>query len=258
MAENERWALYGAPDSEVIVAGHSHAKALMRGAQHPPEAAQRRRAVAYSSPVTAGAPTGDDYWRFVAGHRSAEAIAVVWNGNQHNVDFLFEQSPPLHVLRAGLGGGEAPRDAVWVPRSMMRAHFRPTVDELAAVLERLRGSARVVVLGTPAPKPSVHVRGAVAGDAHFASILAASPADRQPEVAREELRLALWEITQEMLRECAADAGVEYLPSPAVSIDASGLLLPAFSAPDSTHANLDYGDLVWNDLERYLDRSAAA
>lgn len=258
MAEDERWALYGAQDAEVVVAGHSHAYALMRGALHPPASAGRRRAVAYSAPVTAGAPAGDDYWRFVAECGTAEVIAVVWNGNQHNVDFLFEQSPPLHVLRAGHGHGDAPSDAVWVPRSMMAAHFRPTVDELAAVLDRLRASARVVVVGTPAPKPSAHVRGSIASDPHFASILAASPADRQPEVARDELRLALWEITQEMLRECAASAGVEHLPIPAASIDESGLLLPAFSAPDSTHANPDYGDLVWIELERHLAGSAAA
>lgn len=253
-----RWELYGDTDPEVLICGHSHAYAYMRGAQHPPDSARFRRAVAYSSPVTAGAPSGDDYWEFVAGHDSTEVFALVWNGNQHNVDFLFEHSPPLHVLRPSMGQDEAPADAVWIPRSMIRAHFKPTIDELTRVLRRLSPVGNVVVMGTPPPKSSSHVRSHLSSEAHFAAVLAASPPDQQPVVAREQLRVALWEIIQQMLRECAADAGVDYLPTPPSVMDADGLLEPKFSAADSTHANFEYGDELWSEIERFMTSREAA
>ena len=252
------WRLYGDSEPEVIVCGHSHAYAFMRGAQHAPPSARFRRAVAYTSPVTAGAPTGDDYWDFVAQQRPASAFAVVWNGNQHNVDFLFEQTPPVHILRPTGTSDDPPADALWVSRSTLHAHFRPTIDDLRRVVDRLAATARVVIVGTPAPKPSLHVTAHVSGDAQFAAVIAASPPDRRPVVAREQLRLGLWEITQEMLRECAAAAAVEYLPAPDWSFDDSGLLRPELSASDSTHANLEYGSQVWDDLEQLIERRTAA
>ncbi len=253
VSASRAWALHGADQPQVIVAGHSHAFAFVRGALHPPATARCLRAVAYSDPLDAGTPIGDDYWSFVADAAVGRTVVILWNGNQHTVDFLFERTPPLHVVAAEeeyRGNDPVPDDAVWASRASLRAHFAPTMTELDAVLERLRDRASaVIVAGTPAPKSMADVMSGLESDA-FATALRAAAADSQvPRVARTGLRIALWQIVQDLLAESAVRSGADFLPSPPTARGADGTMLSTYSAPDVSHANPEYGDLVWVDIE---------
>jgi hypothetical protein len=245
--ESERWFLYGVSNPEVLVCGHSHAYSMVRGAEMSiRDGAAVGRAVAYSSASNNGAAQGDDYWKFVQEKSSAGCFAVVWNGNQHNIDFLFEQVPPLDIVPPHGVYANPPADAKTVVRRAVESYFEPSMSELTIRLRELTRIARVIVVGTPAPKSTDHVLRALKNDPYFAAL---PPRDsNSPGVAREPLRVALWMIIQDMLRVSAESAGATFLPSPEDSVDSSGLLKEEFSSADATHANSEYGDLVWRDL----------
>lgn len=256
VAASRVWALHGAEQPQIIVAGHSHAFAFVRGALHPPATARCLRAVAYSNPLDAGTPIGDDYWSFVVDAAVGRTVVILWNGNQHTVDFLFERTPPLHVVAfdEGYAGKESvPDDAVWASRAALRAHFAPSMNELDAILERLRDrAAAVVVAGTPAPKSTADVMSGLESDGFATALRAAATDGHAPRVARTGLRLTLWQIVQDLLAESAARGGAAFLPIPSATRAAEGTMLSAYSAPDVSHANPEYGDLVWVDIESHV------
>lgn len=63
-------------------------------------------------------------------------------------------------------------------------------------------------------------------------------------VTRPELRLKLWKLEVELLKELAEREGMEFVPAPSEALNEDGFLARKYYAQDATHANSRYGSLV--------------
>lgn len=246
------WKLYGEEDPQIIAGGHSHAYCMLAALQEGRGPLGRPAAVAYSADPGIGPPGDERYWKLVAAAAAERTVALVWNGNQHNAEFLISPDPPFRVFHP-MAEGDSSGDGIWVAQEALREHWSPTFSQLSVVLEGLAGADQVIVLGTPPPKSELQVRQALAQEAFFV--------DRARElgvrldqlcITPAPVRLAMWQVIQDRLQEVACDAGATFIPVPAAAFGQNGMLLPAFCAPDASHANSSYGALMWEAITACL------
>jgi hypothetical protein len=187
-----------------------------------------------------------EYWDFVVDSAPGRVVAVVWNGNQHNADFLIESRPPVRVATEQSDGTDTAA-VTWVPQELLRARWRPTNDDLEQVLRRLVPVARqVLVVGTPPPKPDAFVSGVLHSEPHFVTVARELGLDpRDAPVTPGPTRLALWSVVQDMLADSAAATGATFVPVPDAAVDEDGYLREVLATSDATHANTAYAHLVW-------------
>jgi hypothetical protein len=206
-------------------------------------------AVAYNSRLADGPPLADNYWDFVAAHASGATVVAVWNGNQHHAQFLVEPDPPVTVWSERLG--RIAGEGMAVPKSRFRQLWEPTMEGLLAALGKLPPSARKVIASTPPPKDDALVRRNLKVERWFEPVaLELGIALEDLPVTNEQTRLAFWELVQERLREIASDFDAYFMDVPVEAVGSGGFLRAEFSAPDATHANADYGDLVLDHVLR--------
>lgn len=252
-----RWRIFGAEDPQVLAGGHSHVASMLAAIHEGRGPSRLRGAVAYAADARAGAPRdaafGDgDYWDLLVEAGAGRTVALAWNGNQHNANFLVAAQPPFRVYDP-LDSASDALEGVWVAEEALREYWEPTFSELGGLLERLGEVARVVVLGTPPPKPQSLVRNLLRNESLFVNQARALGMDAaRLEVTPEPVRLALWRIVQTMLGEYASNAGAEFLAVPESAIANDGLLLMRYSIMDVTHANAAFGALMWSSLEQML------
>ena len=72
------------------------------------------------------------------------------------------------------------------------------------------------------------------------------------QVAPACLRLKLWFLLQQMMRETAERLAIEFWPVSASAMTEEGYLRPEYWAPDATHANGAYGALMLDEYEKRL------
>lgn len=63
--------------------------------------------------------------------------------------------------------------------------------------------------------------------------------------------MKFWKIQMQVLSEIARDLQVGLVPPPPESLDAGGFLQADYSAPDATHANAAYGELVIRQMQAF-------
>ena len=207
--------------------------------------------LAVASTVSGRLPDEKAYWEFVE-HRGRDCgIAVVWNGNQHNAGFLIRPDPPLRVFHNAVDPARQPDSATWAPQEIFRERWKETTEALGAVLSRLAAVTRALyVVGTPPPKPDAFVESVLKTDAFFSGMISELGFDgaEQPPITAGSTRLALWWIVQDMLAEQAAAVDAEFVPAPGAAFDEEGFLRPELCVLDATHANEEYGLLIWEAL----------
>ncbi len=244
------WALHGDPTPSVVAAGHSHVLCMLESLNR---ASRPGVAVAYNAELVDGPPLAPEYWQYVAEVAQGRTIIIVWNGNQHHAQFLVEPLPPISVWSARLGATTG--KGTIVPRALLRALWEPTMTGLSEALALLPQSARPIVLATPPPKNDLIVSANLAVERWFEpEAQGRGVAIGDLPITAQATRLALWEIIQERLQEIAVSAGARFLGLPESVADDDGYLLPGLSGPDATHANADYGDLLWTHIESELLR----
>jgi hypothetical protein len=125
------------------------------------------------------------------------------------------------------------------------------MEGLLAALGKLPPSARKVIASTPPPKDDALVRRNLKVERWFEPVaLELGIALEDLPVTNEQTRLAFWELVQERLREIASDFDAYFMDVPVEAVGSGGFLRAEFSAPDATHANADYGDLVLDHVLR--------
>ena len=252
----ERWRLYGASDPSVIAGGQSHVVSLMTALDEGLCPAGLRAAVAYAADFAAGPPDDDGYWDFLARVGTGRTVAVVWDGNQHNTAFLLSSEPPFRVYASTV---REPGDeqGVWIPQEMVRDFWSASVEHLSDVLARLSRVAEVLVLGTPPPKSEQIIRATLASDPYWvASVRQLGLEMDNVKVTPVPVRIALWRVLQDLLRDRADRAGATFVPIPAAAVGSDDLLLDCYGNPDVTHANSAYGGLMWGEIIASLGGSA--
>jgi hypothetical protein len=235
-----------------MAGGHSHVGCLVGAHDAGLGPASLRAAVAY--PADPG-HIEDDYWDFLADSATGRTVALVWGGNQYNSAFLIQPDRPFRVYRSTAPAETAQDEpGTWVPREMVSGYWASSFDELARVLRRLVERSRVLVIGTPPPKRQALIAGELEGKLDWDPWIAEIASERKQSsselpISPEPLRLALWSVIQDRMREEALVSGATFVPVPDSACDPTGVLAPAYSAPDLTHANSEYGGLIWAQIE---------
>ena len=109
------------------------------------------------------------------------------------------------------------------------------------------------MLATPPPKRDALVVAALYREPFFAS--KAKELGVGVDTVRltaERDRLAMWRVTQDLLRHHQVKNGAEFLPVPPEAMDSEGFLRPECAYHDVSHANAAYGALVWSALSDHL------
>ena len=248
-SKSGKWALYGDANAQIVVCGHSHAASILEASNHLELAAKKKSAISvcYSSNWAAGPPGDQEYWDFVVESSHGKHIVIVWNGNQHNANFMFQTQPSFTIL----GGNENSTDqeAVPIPRAMIKDFFKPSFEELSEIVPSISNAASITLMNGPAPKPLTHIQNCISQEKYFTDIAESLGADMSDLViTSDSLRLELWNVLAELLAKSAKNLNASFLSAPPASRDAFGMLLPEYWASDVTHANSKYGLLLIEEL----------
>lgn len=79
--------------------------------------------------------------------------------------------------------------------------------------------------------------------------------NKEIEVADPVLRLKLWKLEMDVLKQLCLDNGMQFLPVPGESQTPEGYLKMEYYGRDATHANGQYGELVLRQLEKMMTNS---
>lgn len=244
-SRNGNWSLYGADDCEVVIAGHSHAAAVLEAKLRDKESTSLAKvSICYTSDLTGGPPGNEEYWNFVAEMAQSKDLVIIWNGNQHNANFLFQTSPPFDLVHLNSENDfvKHSSETRFITRSMMEAFFEPSFAELKPIVASIAGARSISLLPGPAPKPYSHIVSRISSEAFFVDI-ANSLGVRVEDltITSDSLRVQMWQILVDQLKQMSQELGVNFIPFPTETIDQNGLLLESFWTPDVTHANSAYG-----------------
>jgi hypothetical protein len=250
------WSLFGSDRPEVVAAGDSHVVAMRRALDDGLGPTGLACAVAYHGRGLDVPTLTPEYWSFVVQATAGRVVAIVLGGRSQQ--FLIRTDPSFRVYDPGCTE-PGTDEGVWVPQEVFRHLWEYMVTNLDALIGHLGASSRLLVLGTPPPKPEALI---LDGTQHatpfieFARGVGIEPSDLR--ILPPATRLALWRIEQTMMEEHAQAAGVTFVPAPASATDADGLLLPAYSHTDATHANSRYGALMWAGVAAALEKGVPA
>jgi hypothetical protein len=250
-SKSGKWALYGDVNAQIIVCGHSHAASILEAINLPELQAEIKSeiAVCYSADWAAGPPGDKEYWDFVAALSHGKHVAIVWNGNQHNANFMFQTEPKFTML--GVTDSSYDQAAVPIPRAMIKDFFKPSFEELSEIIPSLSNATSITLMNGPAPKPLTHIQDCILQEKYFTDIAKSLGVELGDLViTSDSLRLELWIVLAGLLANCASNLGANFLSAPALSRDTFGMLLPDYWASDVTHANSKYGLLLFEELQK--------
>jgi hypothetical protein len=202
-----------------------------------------------------GAPN-PGYWDAVVELAKTYRIALLFLGNQHVAYFMFVEKQFDFAL-ASHPGLVVDQGVELVPELQVREVFQPSMSHLEIVLTPMldAGGPRPVVLGTPPPKADDEaIRRGMQVHADFFTKLASdlSLDPEKAQLASASLRLKLWLLLQQMMRETAERLAVDFWPVSASAMTEEGFLRPEYCHEDATHANAAYGALMLDEYEKRL------
>jgi len=179
---------------------------------------------------------------------AAGAVISSIGGNGHNVFGLVEHPRPFYFFGPGGAHGAVPGREV-VSRELVKSALKVRISMWVQLMKDVRGrfQGRMLHLQPPPPvEEEEHIR---SYPGPFAEQINANG------VAPAFLRLGLWHLHSELLREVCEAEGIEFVPAPASALSAKGYLRRELMANDPSHANSEYGRMVLDDLEGRIDAS---
>lgn len=243
-----------------MIVGHSHAKSYGGHSGRSPDDYEM-------NPIDEGRGfwriggfvNNPGYWDAAVELAKTFRVAVCWQGNQHWADFLFLKKRFDFVL-ASHPGLAVDQGVELVPELQVREVFQPhmTCHLENEVLTRMldTGGPRPIVLGTPPPRVDDEaIRRGIQASSFFKDLASELGLDPEnPPLAPAYLRLKLWFLLQQMMRETAERLAVEFWPVSASAMTEEGYLRPEYQAEevDFTHANAAYGALMLDEYEKRL------
>ena len=248
-SKSGKWALYGDASAHIVVCGHSHVDAVLKAAiiRESQVGSEPTISYCFGAYAETGPPHGDEYWDLVVNSSRGKHVVVVWNGNQHNADFMFQTKPKFTVL--GVTDDTYDHEHIPIPRSMVRQHFKPSFEELTEIIPSLSDAASITLMNGPAPKPLSYIKDYILQEKYFSDLTKLlSGGDEDLVITSDSLRLELWNVLAELLESYAKMLGTNFIKAPEVSRDNLGMLLSEYWYPDVTHANSKYGMLIIEEL----------
>ncbi len=245
-AEGPAWEWIGPDTATIRLAGHSHILALRFAMERLDPAEQA--AVAVLDVAAAPVVPDDTYWPVLTAVE--HPTVILWGGNEPNVVFMMSDEPITVVGPRGVTSESIGRV---IPYSMVKTLWNPWLVALVQFLDTHPNPSLVTLLGTPPPKAEPQVRAGIAIEPYFVDLLAGQglTPDTAP-IVDTQTRVATWDALQERMAEIAAGVGAQFMPVPPEVMADDGTLLPELAGPDATHANPDYGVVMWRHLIREL------
>jgi hypothetical protein len=249
-----RWTWAGDPNPEILVAGQSHRVALLAAYQ---QSLTHVRGAVLSSKD--GAMDIDpSYWAMAATTKTSLPIVVAWTGNSAIMKFLFVGAQPFRLVTDKPVAADASKPVV--PAEAVKeylAQWDGGFERLRGVLDELKSHPRVVI-GTPPPKSAAIIASRLRDGAIPDRIMKEHGVDpSQATIAPVELRVAIWELVQELLHEIATEKDALFVPVPESVKAADGTLHRSLSTMDISHGNARYGALIWAAVSDALKQSSA-
>jgi len=249
-------------DVKTVIGGHSHAafiaRALVRHFPNNPEIDSRNIALEFGFGGLRGGPVTQEYEDILVQLGATRNIAVVWNGNQHNADFLLSPEVQIDLIPRGYPVKSTLPNATIVAESAIRAHFQPTFDRLVKLLTRLSDAAKYprLVIGTPPPLfDEALIRKRLKGEPVLTNRATAAGFDIDTvAITPASVRLKLWFVLQRMMAEIGEAHGASYVNVPTEALDENGFLKPELSAGDVTHAGPVFGAMMARQIARALQK----
>jgi len=237
---------------ETILAGHSHAMAMGLPVVARDAPTQLVPIVARRKGLVGGWPRAAGYWDTLEREARDRTVILSWQGTEYLARFLVAPSPLFDFVPRARPQSALIADAQLVPESMVRALFMPGFAEASTVMSRVAGAARALFVPAPPPPKDDDdlIRRRVLMEDGFKRRLDQLGVSPETVVfSPPSLRLKLWELTQDLLREAAERAGAVYLPCPHEARDEHGLLRREYWNEDITHANRAFGNLMLQRIE---------
>lgn len=241
----------------LVLAGHSHIVALTGPQQTN---VPMLRPVAENGDVAvleSDWPRTDAYWDALTECSFGADVALIWGGNEHNICYFFQADHAFDFLSKNVNR-LIPSFQV-VPKATIRRRFLDAgLTQLSRVMDRLSadgGDRRIAILGTPPPKRDNDALRAMLTEEPFFVEQAAflgHTVETIP-ITAPHVRLKLWYLLQEMLADQARRVGAAFVPIPSGAQDEDGFLKPEYWTRDVTHANADYGRLMFEAMLAAFD-----
>jgi hypothetical protein len=247
-------------DIKAVIAGHSHSAAISRAlvakATTAVQLEARHIALALGIGGLRGGPGTTAYWDILENLARTRSIAIVWNGNQHNADFLLTSGQPLDFVPRGYPDPSVLPKTRLVAEAAIREHIRPSLDPLRQLLAKMpahNGLKRLLV-GTPAPLfDNDEIRRRLGREPLFREKVAAMGLDiGQVEITPPTVLRKLWFVIQTMMAEIAEEGGWQFVPVAPETMDGRGYLRLDLSADDVTHANIEFGSMMVRQIATFL------
>ena len=238
-----------------MLAGHSHAMAM--GLPVVPRTSKPQ--VVAIAPgrlgLVGGWPRAADYWDALELEARHRAVVLSWQGTEYLARFLVAPTPLFDFVAKARPEAPLVPGVQLVPESMVRALFAAGFAEAGAIVARLKACAAAVLVPAPPPPKDDDdlIRGRLQAEEGFRKRIDQLGVSAETVVFSPPLlRLKLWELTQDLLREAVEAAGAVYVRCPVEAQDATGLLRREFWNEDITHANKAFGSLMLGQIESRL------
>lgn len=242
-------------DRGVILTGHSHVIAF--GVPPLPKDKSVERSIEFLSSESVDfyatverwdGTRSSDYWRHTAEESNGKAVAIFWQGNQYNSDFLFHRGQQFDIALNGAAVKDIIKEFQLVPVSVVKSHLTPAFDGLDDAIEILKdgGVSNIIIIETPPPKsdPAFMIPHLISSKA-FNGIAAKYGVEITEEsITLASVRQKLWRITQDISLSLAKHHNISYLPLPKDVLESDGTLKSEYWANDVTHANTAYGSRI--------------
>ncbi len=258
-SKSGKWTFYGETDAQVVVCGHSHAASILQANLRPDSSLDNypKVAVCYTSNWVDGPPGDQEYWEFAAKMSSGKHLVIVWNGNQHSENFIFQTRPLFTLIGIKDEDDNTEEVAIPIPITLIKSYFEritPSFDDLSRLIPLMSGALSITILSGPAPTPRVHIKNVMGEDKFYSAIATELGLEVDSlTLTSDSLRLRLWEVVTEMLKGRAVEWGINFLEAPKESRDNAGMLSREYWG-DVTHANSAYGRLLIQELAHLSDR----
>lgn len=205
-----------------------------------------------------GGPGKPGYWDSLRELAQTRSVAVVWNGNQHNADFLLACEQPLDFLPRDYPDPSVLPKTRLTAEGVIREHFRPSLEPLRELMTDIPAHTRLkrLLVGTPAPLfDSGEVRKRLSKEPLFVEKAAAMGINiGQVEITPPTVRRKLWFVIQTMMAEIAEEGRWQFVPVAPETMDERGYLRSDLLADDVTHANIEFGSMMVRQIAIFLQR----
>ena len=241
------WRIYGSKNPQILIAGHSHTFSMFMALQDSQKFSEFIGIVSQAN-FEDQKQIDQSYWKFVADQSKDKNLAIAWNGNQHNLNFLINTKVKFNSYGLDQGSNHP-----FVTISQIEELYKPTFDDLEKALGKVSSAREICLLGTPSPKSEKFLNQRLANDQFFMNLgEQLGLARNEIRASNDKLRTFMWSITQELTQSIAIKNKYKFLPTPIESYDKNRLLLEKFSEDDLTHANPVYGLMMLEKISEFF------